>query len=97
MPALRSQGASTPQEIAPPTSTLMPARGPIIAPVDASNGLQFMPRVRLATATPAIVPPNAVACGISFGVPSRNQVIANAATAVPASSFARRIAAARVV
>ena len=85
IPVLSSQGASTPYAIPPPRSTLAPPRGPIIAPIDASSGLQLIPIVRLASAKPAMVPPNAAACGMTFGASRRrNQVIAKATAAVAA-------------
>ena len=92
---LSSQGASTPTRSRRRGARWRRPGGPIIAPTDANSGLQLIPIVRLASVKPAMVPPNTVACGMSFGIPSRNQLIAIATAAIAVSSKARRIAASR--
>ena len=80
-----------------PSSMLAAPRSPMRTPVDASSGLQLIPRFKLAAASPPIANGSAVICGISAQGPSRNQVTYAAARPASVSRRARCSADARAV
>ena len=88
IPELTSQGASATRAMIAPSSSPAAARSPTMAPIASISGLQLNPRPTAAALTPAIVPPNRSACGISAGRASRNQMIAAAKAAAISSSTA---------